>query len=105
MMTNDDITNRLTILEKQKDKIRVDVNSLNDEMQELKRELEKRANKKSKSDEKLDGQEAEMNTCESLTTEELMEQLRSNMNDNKGTVIFVFGIWVILLGYTMYLYC
>lgn len=52
MMTNDDITNRFTLLEKQKDKVGVDVNSLNDEMQELKMELEKRANKKSKSDEK-----------------------------------------------------
>ena len=43
MMTNDDITNRLTFLNKQKDKSRVDVNALNDEMQELKRELEKRS--------------------------------------------------------------
>ncbi len=45
IMTNDDITNRLIILKKQKDKFGVDVNALNNEMQELKRELEKRVNK------------------------------------------------------------
>lgn len=45
MMTNDDIINKLTLLKKQKDKSRVDVNALNCEMQELKRELEKRSKK------------------------------------------------------------
>lgn len=42
MMTNDDIRSKLTLLTKQKDKLGVDVNALNDEIQELKRELEKR---------------------------------------------------------------
>ncbi|MDU3584366.1 MAG: hypothetical protein E7F84_20970 [Clostridium butyricum] len=58
MMTNDDIMNKLTLLKKQKDKLNkltllkkqkdkfgVDVNALNGEMQELKRELEKRTKK------------------------------------------------------------
>ncbi|WP_321994638.1 hypothetical protein [Clostridium butyricum] len=45
MMTNDDIMNKLTLLKKQKDKFGVDVNALNGEMQELKRELEKRTKK------------------------------------------------------------
>lgn len=49
MMTNDDITNRLILLKEQKDKFGADVNALNNEMQELIREVEKRANKKSKS--------------------------------------------------------
>lgn len=52
-MTNDDIMNRLTLLKKENNKFGVDVNSSNDEMQELKRELEKRANKKNKSDEPI----------------------------------------------------
>ena len=43
IMTNDDIMNKLTLLKKQKDKFGVDVNALNGEMQELKRELEKRS--------------------------------------------------------------
>lgn len=94
-MTNDDITNRLiTLLKKQKDKVGVDVNSLNDEMQELKRELEKRANKKSKSDEKLDVQEAEMNTYESLTTEELIKQLRIY---NQIQIYSVYEKWCVQL--------
>ncbi|WP_026883658.1 hypothetical protein [Clostridium akagii] len=44
MMTNDDISNRIILLEKKKDKFGVDVTALNKEMQELKREVEKRSN-------------------------------------------------------------
>ena len=46
IMTNDDITGRITLLKKQKYKFGVDVDALDNEMQELKRELEKRANKR-----------------------------------------------------------